>query len=119
MSYTIDPHKSKVIRKMMKNKSITIESNELNYILSKVATDMKVRFVNVDCGRYYSDFGVEVSITFTPDVTDYVKKRLTRHIRVEVRTNSKIKKFFKVYLLNFGVVASHIKPIKIKVNEAK
>jgi hypothetical protein len=119
MSYTIDPHKSKAIRKMMKNKSITIESNEINYILSKVATDIRVRFVNVDCGRYYSDFGVEVSITFTPGVTDYVKKRLTRHIRVEVRTNSKIKKFFKVYLLNFGVVASHIKPIKIKVNEAK
>lgn len=120
MSYTIDPQRSKAIRKMMKNKTITIPTSEFSsYTLSNLVSNMEVRFVNVDNGIFYVDYGVEVSVTFLPEVSEYVKRRLPKLIRNEVRTNPKVRKFFKLYLMNFGVKLSHIKPIKIKVNEAK
>ena len=120
MSYTIDTQRSKAIRKMMKNKTITIPTSEFSsYTLSHLASDIKVRFVNVDDGIFYVDYGVEVSYTFDHGVTDYVKKRLPVLVRNEVRANSKVRKFFKLYLMNFGVKTSHIKSIKIKSNEIK
>ena len=120
MSYTIDTQRSKAIRKMMNNKTITIPTSEFSsYTLSNLVSDIQIRFVNVDNGIFYVDYGVEVSYTFPPEVTDYVKRRLPKLVRNEVRTNSKVRKFFKLYLMNFGVKTSHIKSIKIKSNEAK
>jgi hypothetical protein len=120
MSYTIDTQRSKAIRKMMNNKTITIPTSEFSsYTLSNLASDIKVRFVNVDNGIFYVDYGVEVSYTLSPGITDYAKKRLPILVRNEVRSNSKVRKFFKLYLMNFGVKLSHIKSIKIKSNEAK
>ena len=120
MSYTIDTQRSKAIRKMMKNKTITIPASEFSsYTLSNLVSDIKVRFVNVDNGIFYVDYGVEVSYTFSPGLTDYVKGRLSKLVRNEVRCHSKVRKFFKLYLMNFGVKLSHVKSIKIKSNEAK
>ena len=120
MSYTIDTQRSKAIRKMMKNKTVTIPTSSFgSYTLANLASDIQVRFVNIDNSIFYNDFGVEVTITFVPDVTGYVKRRLPKLVRSEVRCNSKVRKFFKLYLLNFGVKISHIKSVKVKINEAK
>ena len=133
MSYTVDIERSKYIRKMLKNKTMSLPLEVCQYF-GEFNQEVKIRFVNCESTYYTSNpcITIEVIIDGTFDkminLPDYpkghrvVKKRtryLTTTLRQTIKHHPKVKSFLKAYLSHFGIKQCYIETIKFKQNEVK